>query len=81
MSDPATTNASTQRRTWTRSWPMALPLLGFAALAAIFWFRLGSGDPSRIPSALIGRPAPQTALPPLERFPPWWNRKGIPLPG
>jgi hypothetical protein len=37
----------------------------FAALAAIFWFRLGSGDPSRIPSALIGRPAPQTALPPL----------------
>jgi cytochrome c biogenesis protein CcmG/thiol:disulfide interchange protein DsbE len=45
MSDPATTNASTQRRTWTRSWPMALPLLGFAALAAIFWFRLGTGDP------------------------------------
>ncbi len=36
---------------------MALPLLAFAALAAIFWFRLGTGDPSRIPSALIGRPA------------------------
>src|SRR5260370_861660 len=45
---------------------MALPLLAFAVLAAIFWFRLGTGDPSRIPSALIGRPAPQTALPPLE---------------
>ena len=45
---------------------MALPLLGFAALAAIFWFRLGSGDPSRIPSALIGHPAPQTALPALQ---------------
>jgi len=45
---------------------MALPLLGFGALAAIFWFRLGTGDPSRIPSALIGRPAPLTALPPLE---------------
>jgi cytochrome c biogenesis protein CcmG, thiol:disulfide interchange protein DsbE len=45
---------------------MALPLLAFAALAAIFWFRLGTGDPSRIPSALIGRPAPQTELPPLE---------------
>ena len=44
---------------------MALPLLAFAALAAIFWFRLGTGDPSRIPSALIGHPAPQTALPPL----------------
>jgi cytochrome c biogenesis protein CcmG, thiol:disulfide interchange protein DsbE len=49
-----------------RSWLMALPLLAFAALAAIFWFRLGSGDPSRIPSALIGHPAPQTALPALD---------------
>ena len=44
---------------------MALPLIVFAALAALFWFRLGNGDPSRIPSALIGHPAPQTALPPL----------------
>ena len=44
---------------------MALPLIAFAALAALFWFRLGDGDPSRIPSALIGHPAPQTALPPL----------------
>jgi cytochrome c biogenesis protein CcmG/thiol:disulfide interchange protein DsbE len=45
---------------------MALPLHRLRALAAIFWFRLGDGDPSRIPSALIGHPAPQTALPPLE---------------
>jgi len=45
---------------------MVLPLAIFACLAAILWFRLGSGDPSRIPSALIGRPAPQTTLPPLE---------------
>jgi cytochrome c biogenesis protein CcmG/thiol:disulfide interchange protein DsbE len=44
---------------------MAAPLIAFAALAAIFWFRLGNTDPSRIPSALIGRPAPQTALPAL----------------
>jgi cytochrome c biogenesis protein CcmG/thiol:disulfide interchange protein DsbE len=44
---------------------MALPLIAFAALAAIFWFRLGNTDPSRIPSALIGHPAPQTALPPV----------------
>src|ERR1700682_1806791 len=62
MSEPSTTGASPQRR----SWLMALPLIAFAALAAIFWFRLGTGDPSRIPSALIGRPAPQTALPPLQ---------------
>ncbi len=44
---------------------MALPLIAFAALVALFWFRLGSGDPSHIPSALIGHPAPQTPLPPL----------------
>ena len=35
-----------------------LPLLVFLALAALFLLRLGAGDPSRIPSALIGRPAP-----------------------
>jgi cytochrome c biogenesis protein CcmG, thiol:disulfide interchange protein DsbE len=61
MSKPSTADTSPRRH----SWVMALPLLGFAALAAIFWFRLGIGDPSHIPSALIGRPAPQTALPPL----------------
>ncbi|HEY0233726.1 MAG TPA: DsbE family thiol:disulfide interchange protein [Afipia sp.] len=49
-----------------RSLLLALPLVGFAALALLFWYGLGSGDPSRIPSALIGRPAPQTALPPLD---------------
>ena len=48
-----------------RSWLVALPLLGFIALAGLFLVRLHSGDPSKIPSALIGRPAPQTALPPL----------------
>lgn len=48
-----------------RSLLVALPLVAFAALAAVFWFRLGSGDPSRIPSALIGHPAPATALPAL----------------
>jgi cytochrome c biogenesis protein CcmG/thiol:disulfide interchange protein DsbE len=49
-----------------RSWLVALPLIAFAVLAGLFWFRLGSGDPSRIPSALIGRPAPETKLPPLD---------------
>jgi cytochrome c biogenesis protein CcmG/thiol:disulfide interchange protein DsbE len=62
MSEPSTSDVSPQRR----SWLMTLPLLAFAALAAVFWFRLGNSDPSRIPSALIGHPAPQTALPPLQ---------------
>src|SRR5262245_49831082 len=48
--------------------PMRLlaPLLVFAALAVLFLFGLRSGDPSRLPSALIGRPAPSIDLPALE---------------
>ncbi len=65
MSETSTTDTPPARRTSSRSWLMALPLIAFAALAALFWFRLGSGDPSHIPSALIGHPAPQTPLPPL----------------
>jgi cytochrome c biogenesis protein CcmG, thiol:disulfide interchange protein DsbE len=72
MSDSSTSNAAGRR-----SWLMALPLLAFAALAAIFWFRLGSGDPSRIPSALIGRPAPQTTLPALDGL----AGNGVQVPG
>jgi cytochrome c biogenesis protein CcmG, thiol:disulfide interchange protein DsbE len=64
MSDPATPGEVSSGARTSR-WLMALPLVVFVVLAAIFWFRLGSGDPSRIPSALIGRPAPQTALPAL----------------
>ena len=45
---------------------MVLPLIAFIALALLFWFRLGSGVPRGFRSALIGRPAPQTALPALE---------------
>jgi cytochrome c biogenesis protein CcmG, thiol:disulfide interchange protein DsbE len=63
MSEPADSPTEVPR---SRAWLMSLPLIAFAALAAIFWFQLGSGDPSRIPSALIGHPAPQTVLPPLQ---------------
>jgi cytochrome c biogenesis protein CcmG/thiol:disulfide interchange protein DsbE len=44
---------------------VTLPLIAFLALAALFLVRLWSGDPSRLPSALIGHPAPKTDLPPL----------------
>ena len=54
-----------------------LPLIAFLALAALFLYRLGSGDPSRIPSALIGRPVPATDLPPLDGL----TRDGKPVPG
>lgn len=42
-----------------------LPLVLFALLAALFLVRLFSGDASRIPSALIGKPAPDFELPAL----------------
>jgi cytochrome c biogenesis protein CcmG, thiol:disulfide interchange protein DsbE len=54
-----------------------LPLGVFIALAALFLFRLYAGDPSRIPSALIGHPAPPTNLPPVEGL----IRDGKPVPG
>jgi cytochrome c biogenesis protein CcmG/thiol:disulfide interchange protein DsbE len=54
-----------------------LPLAVFLALAALFLYRLGTGDPSRIPSALIGRPAPPTDLPAL----PGLERDGKAAPG
>jgi cytochrome c biogenesis protein CcmG/thiol:disulfide interchange protein DsbE len=54
-----------------------VPLLVFLALAGLFLFRLSSGDPSIIPSALIGHPAPQTNLPPIAGL----DRDGAPVPG
>ncbi len=72
MSEPVASSPAPRR-----SWLMALPLLAFTALAVIFWFRLGGGDPSKIPSALIGHPAPQTALPALQGL----VRDGAPVTG
>jgi cytochrome c biogenesis protein CcmG/thiol:disulfide interchange protein DsbE len=43
----------------------ALPLIAFAALAALLFVRLYAGDASRIPSALIGQSAPALNLPGL----------------
>ena len=53
------------------------PLLLFLSLVALFLIRLFSGDPSRIPSALIGHPAPQTTLPPVAGL----DRNGEAVPG
>jgi cytochrome c biogenesis protein CcmG/thiol:disulfide interchange protein DsbE len=60
-----------------RSLFVVLPLLAFLALAALFFFRLGSGDPSRVPSALIGHEAPASNLPPLDGL----THDGAPIPG
>ena len=62
---------------WRRRMLVLVSLVAFLALAALFVLRLGAGDPSRIPSALIGRPAPRTDLPPL----PGLERDGKAVPG
>jgi cytochrome c biogenesis protein CcmG/thiol:disulfide interchange protein DsbE len=54
-----------------------VPLVVFLGLVLLFLMRLYSGDPSRIPSALIGQPAPQINLPPVAGL----ERNGQPIPG
>jgi thiol-disulfide isomerase/thioredoxin len=62
---------------WRRRMMLLVPVVGFLGLTGLFMARLNSGDPSRIPSALIGHPAPPTTLPPL----PGLARNGEPVPG
>ncbi len=54
-----------------------VPLALFLGLCLLFFFRLHAGDPSLIPSALIGHPVPQTKLPPVAGL----DRDGAPVPG
>ena len=54
--------APRSRRVW-----LLIPLVVFLALVALFYFRLGSGDPSKIPSALINKPVPEFSLPPVDK--------------
>lgn len=61
-----------RRRLW-----MLAPVIVFAALAGIFLIGLQSGDPSKLPSALVGKPAPALALPPLEGL----SSNGAQVPG
>lgn len=74
MSATETPDASAARR---RKLIAYVPLAIFLGLAFLFLLRLGAGDISRVPSALIGRPVPQTVLAPL----PGLERDGKPVPG
>jgi cytochrome c biogenesis protein CcmG/thiol:disulfide interchange protein DsbE len=56
---------------------MLAPLLIFAAIAGMFAFALQKGDPSKLPSALIGKPAPRLELAPVEGL----SEGGAPMPG
>ncbi|KAB2877498.1 MAG: DsbE family thiol:disulfide interchange protein [Pseudorhodoplanes sp.] len=72
MSEQSTSHSILRRRL-----VVIVPLALFLALATLFLFRLGAGDPSLIPSALIGRPAPATDLAPVAGL----MRDGKPVPG
>ena len=61
---------------WRRVAVLA-PLGVFLALAVLFFVGLRSGDPSVLPSALIGHPAPETVLPPIAGL----ERDGQAVPG
>lgn len=62
---PAANEPSSPARKRSFGW-LIVPIIVFAALVIVFAFALQSGDPSRLPSTLIGRPAPATTFPPLE---------------
>ena len=71
------TDANEPPRKASRNILVMLPLAAFLALAALFFVRLGAGDPSQLPSALIGRDAPRTDLPALAGV----DRGGKTVPG
>ena len=64
----ATTPAEPQAKAGKRSVlnRLMMPLAIFAALAALFAFALSGGDPSKLPSALIGKPVPQVTFTAVE---------------
>ena len=57
-------------------WTLA-PLIVFAAMAGMFVFALQSGDPAKLPSALIGKPVPNFVFAPLEGL----VAEGVPVAG
>jgi len=68
-----TDNAPKSRRSLT----VIAPVIIFASVAVLFFFALQKGDPSKLPSAHIGRPAPMVNLPPV----PGLIANGVDVPG
>jgi len=77
MSTPASPEETTVKKKKSRA-VLLLPLVLVVALLGLMLVSLQSGDPSRLPSALIGKPVPEfnlAAIPRLE------NESGAPVPG
>lgn len=58
-------SSSVRRRSWSRRIALLVPLAVFVGLAVFFAIGL-TLDPREVPSVLIGKPAPQFALPPVQ---------------
>ncbi|ESR25966.1 DsbE family thiol:disulfide interchange protein [Lutibaculum baratangense] len=72
-----TERSQTGGRRWILRVALIAPLAVFLGLAGLFYVRLYSGDPSVIPSALIGNEVPQFELAAL----PGLSGPGGPVPG
>ena len=64
--DPDIAAPGARLRPTSRGMLVMLPALVFAALAALFAFALKTGDPAKLPSALIGKPVPEMTLPAMD---------------
>ncbi|MDQ8698526.1 DsbE family thiol:disulfide interchange protein [Hyphomicrobium sp. LHD-15] len=73
--DPNASGAATASASKRRGW-VAVPLALFLLMVGLFAFGL-TGDPTKLPSALIGRAVPQTDFPALEGL----ISNGQPAPG
>lgn len=69
-------NSASERKASGLGW-VAVPVLIFGGIAALFGLALTSGDPSKIPSTLIGRAVPATEFPALAEY----NDGGKPVAG
>ena len=76
MTNKPTAEAGSKPSRRRIGWVIA-PAAIFAALAMMFFYALQSGDPSKLPSALIGKPAPKLTLEGL----PGLVTGGSPVPG
>ena len=65
-SDPKVAKTDVEVKKTSRGLGAFLPILIFGVLAVVFFYALRSGDPSKLPSALVGKLAPEFDLPALE---------------
>ena len=59
----ASENTAPQEKSSMAFW---MPVLLFVGLAGFFYFALKTGDPSKIPSVLVGKSVPEFVLPPVD---------------